>query len=659
LALLAVVAIVTAFGMSGCGPSVGWPTVKPVAGPTSSASTDDLGLLPGDTPAVVAGPDLGEAWTTGPDPTTFITLPDGARVAPDQYLIMLDPSATQGDAEEIANWIGGTIGGHVAYIGLWKVLVDPEPDPAAFLSRLDALTLLDGVLAAAPVGVETVDAGPCAQALADPAYTTSKSKSYEMIHVEDAWNALYASGLPLGMVHVGFLDTILTKDPSGKIPWEFDDVTFANDPATTPDPRPPTADKPATDGFHHADGTLGILAGSGQNGGIAGIASPLGSRLVISTDVLASEVAKKQPGDTPPPQWTSKDGTSYTDASLVSTLREIESGATIISGSYGAALGPRNAAWAAMWKKFVTQMAKDHPNVLFVYSAGNDGTPLDGTNSSPGGVASANVITVGNVDNDGTRDSTSNFAEPGSGGEVTLGAPGERAVWGTGVDKHVRSFGGGTSSAAPMVTATAALIRSIDPKLTAVEIKKIIADTAGPGDAGLGGKTLRVDLAVRAAIDQARAKLSPPLGPLTKAEIDAATKYCTIDVTAGIKERLTTPVVAVRWEIRASLAAIGGPTSISLVVSELHLPNTRQTVTATGQAASWTFLVDKSGASATVTRLDNGFWVKRTLDDKGVVTPSPSASPSPTPQPTWDCSNPPTDPIDYQRWYIHCRKTGG
>jgi hypothetical protein len=646
-----VVAIVSALAVGACSDTT--RTFSPWQSPSAnaSASAGDPGLLPGESPAVVAGPDLGEAWTTEPDPDQMATLDDGSQVAADQLLVMLDPSSTRADADRIAATVHGTVGGHVAYIGLWKLLVEPIYRPDVIDARLTMLASQQGVLAAAPVGLESVDAAPdCAPALSDKVYSGSTSKSYDMIHVAKAWTALYASGLPLSPVHVGFLDTVLTHDPKARIPWEFGDVTFVGGAKTTPDPRPVTSTDPRTDGFNHADGTLGILAGSGQNGGIAGIASPLGSRLIISQDVLDSP-------EKVPSKWSARDGTSYTDANLIKTLREIESGATIINGSWGGFY--TNARGAAMWKKFVTQMAKDHPNVLFVFAAGNDGKALNGSNYFPGGIASGNVITVGNLDNDGTPDSTTNTELAGGAGEVTLGAPGEQAVWGRGADGKVRADGGGTSSATPMVSATAALIRSIDPNLSAAEIKGIISKSAGNGDAGLGGKTLRVDLAVREAIDGARAKLQPPKPPLTDAEIAAATQYCSIDLTSELKERLM-PDGASRWQVRGSLQATPGPTVMTLIVKGTRNPDWRQPVTAPAAAVTWQVLVPKEGTWVVITRLDNGFWLKRTLSDQGAATPTPTASPPPTPTPSgYDCNNSPVDPIEYNRWYLHCKPIGG
>ena len=645
-AVLVIAAIVSAISFGACNDTS--RTFSPLQTPTANAnaSAGDPGLLPGESPAVVAGPDLGEAWTTEPDPDRFLTLDDGTQVAPDQYLIMLDPSATQAEAEEVASWIGGTIGGHIAYIGVWKVLAEVSSDSSGVEARLGILAAQKGVQAAAPVALETVQAEPdCAPGLSDKVYSGPNADPYNLIGVKAAWQALYASGLPMGAVHVGFLDSPLTRDPKGPIPWEFGNVTFDGGAKTT-------TNLGTYDGFNHSDGTLGVFAGDGQNGGIVGIDSPLGSRLIVSHDVLGGPA---KPGQLS--KWTAKEGTSYTDLNLMNTVREIEAGATIINGSWASdKVGPEKAPNAAMWKKFFAQMAKDHPNVLFVYAAGNNGGAMDGTNHYPGGISSPNVITVGNVDNDGGRHSTSNSFQPGSDGEVTLGAPGDKAVWGIGADGKLRAAGGGTSSATPMVSATAALIRSIDPKLSAAEIKTMIAESAEVGDYEVGGKTLRVDLAVREAIDGARAKLQPPKPPLTDAEIAAATQYCSIDLTNELKERLT-PDGASRWQVRGSLQAIPGPTVMTLIVKGTRNPDWRQAVTAPAAAATWQVLVPKEGTWVVVTRLDNGFWLKRTLSDQGAATPTPTATPSPTvlPGPSFDCSHPidPPNP-DYLKWWMAC-----
>jgi hypothetical protein len=649
------IAVGLVFGTAGCGQSTAtWPPLS-TEGPGSSV----LGsVLPGEAPAIASGPDLGEAWTTEPDPEMFLTLSDGTRVATDQYLVMLASSSTEADAQAVADAVGGTIGGHIEYVGIWKIVVWPSFREAIVADRLATLADQPGVLEAGYVTLVEVDAAPdCAPGLADPVYAGDNSAAYDLIGVKAAWQALYASGLPVNPVHVGFLDTVLTRDPEGRIPWEFDDVTFVGDPTTTPDPRTPTDTDHRIDGFHHADGTLGILAADGQDGGIAGIASPLGTRLQVSHDLLNGPV-----GAGAPSHWTASDGMTYTDATLLNTLREIESGATVISGSWGG----YNQGNARMWKAFFDKMAAEHPKVIFVYSAGNDGKALDSTTHYPGGIPAPNVITVGSEDTDGTVTSYSNRVSSTSTGEVTLAAPGNQAVWGTGADGKVRNLYGGTSSAAPMVSATAALIRAIDPSLTAAEIKKLIADSADFGPRGLGERSLRVDLAVRKAIDDMRAKQTPVRGPLTDADIAAATAYCQIDVATKLVERLDQPAGSSRWNVLVSIdtsVRAGRGVEVSLVEDGLRPEPTTQMTTAGGNPAAWSLLVSGGGAWIVATRRDNGFWRKSRIGG-GTAAPStvpPAASPTPTPDSSYDCSSPPPDPnsMAYKIWWSHCRPIGG
>jgi hypothetical protein len=663
--VLALVAVVAAIAAGACNDAHRTFSIGLSPDPTATEQSTDPsiqpGVLPGEAPTVVPGPDLGESWTTEPDPETFIAMPDGTMVAPDQYLVMLSPEASRADADRVAATVDGTIGGHLEYIGVWKVLVWPNYHTAIISDRLKTLIEQPGVLAASTVGLVKVDAAPdCAPALADPVYSGANSDPYDMIGVKAAWQAFYASGLPVGTVHLGYLDTPLTHDPAGKIAWEFDDVSFVGDPGTTPDPRAPTTERPATDGFHHADGTLGILAGDGQNGGIAGVSSPLGSRLLVSHDILGGPAAAGAPS-----KWTAADGTTYTDDALLNTIKEIQGGATVISGSWGGydGTGPNAGGDATMWKAFFDKMAVDHPNVLFVFSAGNDNQALNATTHYPGGIPASNVITVGSVNTDGTRTSYSNGVLPGSTGEVTLGAPGHQAVWGIGADGKLRATNGGTSSAAPMVSATAALIRSIDPSLDAAAIKQIIADTASAGNRDLGGKTLRVDLALRKVIDDVRDK-KYGLPPLTDGQIYAATAYCQIDISAELQGRLTQPAGASRWSVKASIddsVRAGRMVELSLLEDGARPTNWTQAVTAGGAPAGWTILVSKNGAAIIVTRHDNGYWLKRTIRDTVPATPSPTeipiASPTATPASSgYDCSNPPPrGTIEYAKWSLHCK----
>ncbi len=650
--MVALVVAVVQLGSSGLGP------LTPGASATPTTAGESGPGPVGEPPVIEKGPSLGEAWTTAPDPATFITVEDETSVASDQYLVVFEDGTQADRAEAAATAIGGTIVGRIAYLDTWKIGVSATVDVEAWRARKAILEGQPGVTAVAAVSIVTTDAAPdCAPALGDAVYAGTNAKPYEMIGVKAAWEAYYASGLPKSSVHLGMTDTALTRGDAGKkLNWEFDDITFNGDPATTSTLRPATKKDPRTDGFHHSDGTLGIIAADASDGGIAGIASPLGANLLVSFSELNAATDKGAAQE-----WKAADGSTYTDAALLSTMRQIEAGATIINGSWGGSTtSAAQAGNSAMWKKFYTKMAKDHPKVLFVFSAGNNNQALDGTNHWPGGIPSPNVISVGNIDTDGTRNSTSNGIDPTvSGGEVSLGAPGNQAVWGKGADGKVRAEYGGTSSAAPMVAATAILVRAIDPTLTAVQIKDLITGSADSGQAQVGGRTLRADLAVRKAIDGVRARAKLP--PLTDKMIADGKMSCSVTVTGSILRRLESPAGATEWSVKGSLTTAPVPTALSLVIGGGRPSDWRQAVSGPGVIVSWKALAPKVGVVIIVTRLDNGFWVKFTLRDDGRPTASPTPAPTPTPTPAEgdvDCSGPPAGvrpgTIAYVKWSLHC-----
>ena len=225
----------------------------------------------------------------------------------------------------MAKAIEGTIAGHFAYLDTWKIgTTYAAADAETWHNQKAILEALPGVVAVAAVGLTTTAADPdCAPGLSTSAYAGANAKPYDMIGVKAAWEAYYASGLPKHSVHLGMIDTVLTKDRprGGKLAWEFNDVTINGDLPTTTSSAPTTATDASTDGFHHADGTLGIIAADASNGGITGIASPLGSDLVVSFAELNGSVDK---GETK--AWKSDDGLSYTDANLLNTMHQIEAG---------------------------------------------------------------------------------------------------------------------------------------------------------------------------------------------------------------------------------------------------------------------------------------------------------------------------------------------
>lgn len=120
-------------------------------------------------------------------------------------------------------------------------------------------------------------------------------------------------------------------------------------------------------------------------------------------------------------------------------------------------------------------------NVLIVAAAGNDGSDITGLPVYPATIKSDNLITVCAVDDQKGIASFSNFSST----DVDLCAPGvEIASANKNYDPFLRPNESefismsGTSMATPVVTGVAALIWSMEPTLSASEIKDIIIKSA-------------------------------------------------------------------------------------------------------------------------------------------------------------------------------------
>jgi cell wall-associated protease len=166
---------------------------------------------------------------------------------------------------------------------------------------------------------------------------------------------------------------------------------------------------------------------------------------------------------------TSAEGDEYDKDIAMGIRYAVDNGAKVINMSFGKSLSPD--------KKMIDDavkyaLAKD---VLLVQAAGNSKRNIDGFDNYPNpkylltGNMAPNWITVGASDTSGMAANFSNYGEK----LVNVFAPGV-AIYATIPGGNKYMSWDGTSMAAPVVTGVAALLRSYFPKLSAVEVKKII-----------------------------------------------------------------------------------------------------------------------------------------------------------------------------------------
>ena len=183
-------------------------------------------------------------------------------------------------------------------------------------------------------------------------------------------------------------------------------------------------------------------------------------------------------------------------------------GAKVINASWGASLSEDSDADDPLLRDAISQCG-----CVFIAAAGNDGASSDdpGSRVFPAAFDLPNELSVGALDASGQLASFSNYgsavdlAAPGDDIVSTLPAPCERSDGSATNDCY--GWGGGTSMAAPFVSATAALMLSLAPTLTPAEIVTRIrssvtqlpslagkVSTGGMLDAGAAMRALAADV---------------------------------------------------------------------------------------------------------------------------------------------------------------------
>ena len=194
-----------------------------------------------------------------------------------------------------------------------------------------------------------------------------------------------------------------------------------------------------TEDAHGTHGAGTIAANAGNGVGIAGI---------VQSDHVKVMAVKALGGS---------DG-SGTTASIIQAIQYAEAnGAQICNLSLGSSQND-----PALYRTIASS------KMLFVVAAGNDGTDLETAPSYPAIYDLDNLIAVANIRYDGELDPTSSYGAA----SVDLAAPGSYILSTTPGDTY--SYMTGTSMAAPMVSAAAAMVYSAFPKATLADVKDIL-----------------------------------------------------------------------------------------------------------------------------------------------------------------------------------------
>ena len=282
---------------------------------------------------------------------SLIQTSDWGEVPSNQVILVLKDGKGRSDADRLAASMGGQVVGSIEYINLYQIETSGKTEEE-LKSAIDKAQQDPDVELAFP-NQKTIDdmavQGVQCSALDDPVYTEKgRGKGYEMIGVQNAWDLMRASGLPISNVNVGVVDDGLYKGND-----EFNGKTKIDTSAPHSELVNPN------DQFgSHGTRVMNILAANSDNGGETGIASePLKDKLTVFMINRWAYGANAM-------------------GSLLAVNESVNKGAKIVSCSWGDTHADPNTAKA--YKKFFEKMVRDHPDVLFVCSAGNDGEVVNG-----------------------------------------------------------------------------------------------------------------------------------------------------------------------------------------------------------------------------------------------------------------------------------------
>lgn len=457
---------------------------------------------------------LGKSEFKDADTNLLIKTKEYGKIPSNQILVILNDDEGDSKAKKIGEIAGGKVTGNIEFLNLYQIEIKSSTFEE-LKEKIKKIQKEDGVYAAFP-NAELVlrqTAAAC-DPLDDPVYDKSNYKEgigspIEHIGLKEAWKIIKASGVKFNNVQVGVIDEQIGIKSDRKIKNNKNISVLRGEDTLRR-------------GQSHGNMVIDIIGGDMTNGGGSGVASILKENLKITA--------------TSP----MKNGTiCYTDA-IDRMKAQVESGAKVINCSIGYLYAYENQDKerddVKGVKLFLEKLNKEHPDVIIVAAAPNDKNALNGKNDWWGHKL-PNLVTVSGVSGDGQMIGS----HQGEGGEITIcGISGY--TYGNADDQ-----GYGTSSCTPQITATIALMKSINPKLTNEEIKDILRSTSSksvngnnmPPNSGSG--LVRIDDAVLKVINDLRKKENKPelkkedLLQLANLEVSSSGGPKEFTITAEIK----------------------------------------------------------------------------------------------------------------------------
>lgn len=413
--------------------------------------------------------------------SNVVTDSTGATFSLDNLIVILSPGSSRSDADLLASLVGGSVSGYLGgeiYMLAVNASTIPELDGiiGQLISESNVLNVMEDM------AFSEVQVMSDFQNLSYVDY--NHRRSFESVFTSRAWDLYEAvesdvksRGGSLSTVKVGVIDSGVNKNHA----------EFKNNKSRI-DIYPASNSSDFRASFlsgNHGSSITGIIAADINSGVMTGIAEGALKDKLSVLSVKAFDILWKPSIS----DWYETSKGSW-DRSIFKSIHDAaKSGASVINMSFGGSNCKNRANYlvTVTCEDYLTPLAEDvvkhkrraetyqriynaifnfYPQTLFVVAAGN--LNMDASTFIPGGAVSApNVITVGATNAEGnSRSSFSNW-----GTSVDIFAPGEHIlsprgpVQSQGYPVQMSTNGyalpDGTSQAAPMVAATAAILQTI------------------------------------------------------------------------------------------------------------------------------------------------------------------------------------------------------